>query len=149
MELVSLQFRFCDVFMTSCIYIAFWHIMYRKLPFFCFWTVFRRFSWTSPWTCPHRQLPCRSLSPSFLIFDAVSCYFCGFLWCNEGWILCISFNLTSDFLLNLMFYRSFDRIFLCKSCHWNCFYVAVNWVFRCTLTSCFSISFWIFLDRCN
>ena len=29
------------------------------------------------------------------------------------------------------------------------FYVAVNWVFRCSLTSCFSIIFWIFLDRCN
>ena len=29
------------------------------------------------------------------------------------------------------------------------FYVAVNWVCRCSLTSCFSISFWIFLDRCN
>ena len=39
-------------------------------------------------------------------------------------------------------------MFFCKSCRWN-FYVAVNWVFRCSLTSCFSLSFWIFLDRCN
>ena len=29
------------------------------------------------------------------------------------------------------------------------FYIAVNWVFRCSLASCFSISVWIFLDRCN
>ena len=27
------------------------------------------------------------------------------------------------------------------------FYVAVNWVFRCSQTSCFSISFWIFFRQ--
>ena len=39
--------------------------------------------------------------------------------------------------------------FFCKSWHWNCFYVAMSRVLRCSLTSCFSISFWIFLGRCN
>ena len=34
-------------------------------------------------------------------------------------------------------------------CMHGSLYVAVNWVLRCSLTSCFSISFWIFLDRCN
>ena len=29
------------------------------------------------------------------------------------------------------------------------FYVVVNWVFRCSLTSCFSDSFWNFLHSCN
>ena len=33
----------------------------------------------------------------FLVFDTIGCYFCGFLWCNERWLFCISFILTSDF----------------------------------------------------
>ena len=35
MELLSLlRYRFCDVYMTSCIYIAFWQMVYRKPRFF-------------------------------------------------------------------------------------------------------------------
>ena len=69
--------------------------------------------------------------------------------CKERWLFCFSFILTSDFLLVLMFYWSFNRIFFSKSCHWNCFYIAISRVFRCSQTSCFSISYLIFSDRCD
>ena len=60
MELLSLRFSFCDAFVTGGIYIVFDSSCTASFVFFCFWTVFRGFSWTSLWTCLHRQLPCRS-----------------------------------------------------------------------------------------
>ena len=86
---------------------------------FCFWTIYRGLSWISPGTCAHRQLSCRSFSRAFLIFDVVCCFFLGFLMFNEGWFLCIAIIMTSDFLLDLMFYGSFDGIVFCRSSHWN------------------------------
>ena len=103
-------------FMTGGIYIVFWQIVYRKPRFFCFWTVYRGLSWISRWTCAHRQLPCRSFFRTFLMLYVV---FIGFLMCNEGWFLCIAIIMTSDFLLDLMFYRSFDGIVFCRNSHWN------------------------------
>ena len=57
------------------------------------------------------------------------------------WLL--TFFWTWSFIGNLI------ELFFCKSCHWNCFYYAMRWVFGCTLASCFSISFWNFLHSCN
>ena len=108
MELLSLlRFSLCDVFMTGGIYIVFSQIVYRKPRFFCFWTVYRGLCWISPWTCAHRQLPCKSFSERFW---CCMLFFFGFLMCNEGWFLCFAIIMTSDFLLDLMFYRSFDGI---------------------------------------
>ena len=46
--------------------------------------------------------------------------------------------------LDLMFCRNFDGIVFFAKVVIETFYVAVNWVCRCTLTLYFSISFWIF-----
>ena len=148
--LFLLLFSFCDVYMTSGFHIAFWPVAYRKPHFFCFWTVYRGLSWISPINCAYRQLPCRSGFRTFLIFDLVRCCFCSFLTCKWGLLLCIAINMTSDVLLDLTFYWNFDgNVFFCKSCHWNFFFLAVNWVLRWSLT-CFSISFWtFFLHRCD
>ena len=48
--------------------------------------------------------------------------------------------------LDLMFYRNSDGIVFLQMLSLK-LYVAVNWVFRCSLTSCFSISFWNFLGQ--
>ena len=111
MELVSLlRFSFCDVYMTSGIYIAFWPIVYHKPRSFAsepFRAVCRGL---------HRELAHTVNSLADLIFERFSCcnllFFFDF-WCVrkvECWFVCIPIIMTSDFLLDLMFYRNFDRI---------------------------------------
>ena len=82
---------------------------------------------------------------TFSNFDVVWCCFCGFLMCNEDWLSSIAIIMTAHFLFWTQGYIGIlMELFFCKSCHWNCFLVAVNWILRCSLTSCFSISFWNF-----
>ena len=130
--------------MTGGIYLIFWLIVYRKPRLFA----------SEPFIGVCRELAHTVNSLGDLSFecfwfsDAVSCCFCGFLMCNGGWLFCISFILASDFL-DLRFYRNFDGIVFFANVLIETFYAAVKWFFRCSLTSCFPISFWIFLDRCN
>ena len=47
--------------------------------------------------------------------------------------------------LDLIVYRIFDGLVIFAKVVTETFYIAVNWDFRCTLTSGLAISFWIYL----
>ena len=120
MELLSLlRFCFRDVSMTSGIYIAFWHRVPQAFLF-----VSEPFIGVCHGFYPDVALTGNSLEfffGTFLIFDVVSCCFCGFLMCNESWLSCIAIIMISDSLLDLMLCRNYDGIVFCRSCYWNCF----------------------------
>ena len=96
----------------------------------------------------HRQFPCISSFRTFLmLLVVVFVDFCCVMKV-DGWFVSIAVIMTSDFLLYLMFYRIFDRIFLQK--------LSLKLFLRCNEPSfrmysnlVFFISFWIFLSSCN
>ena len=112
-----LRFSFCDVSMNVGFEIAFLTHLGPQTSFFAsepFIGVFRGF---------HRELAHTVNSLADLFFERfwflmLYVVFFGILF-NEGWFLCTAIIMTSDFLLDLMFYRKFEGIVFCRSSHWN------------------------------
>ena len=102
----SLRISSWDVFLTSGIYIAFWHIVYRK----------PRFLASEPFIGArrgfHRELAHTVNSLADLSFERFWCCKLLFLvfWC----VMMVDFfalrSLTSEFLLGVMLYKNFDGI---------------------------------------
>ena len=130
--------------MTGGIHIIFWLTVYRKPRLFA----------SEPFMGVCRELAHTVNSLGDLSFerfwfsDAVGCCFCGFLMCNGGWLFCISFILTFD-VSGFNVLKEFDGIVFFAKFFAETFYVAVNWVFGCSLTPCFWLSFGIFLHSCS
>ena len=107
-----LRFSFCDVSMNVGFGIAFLTHLGPQTSFFA----------SEPYFTVNLRTPSTFLHIFFSnVFDFWCCmlFFLGILMFNEGWFLCIAIIMTSDFLLELMFYRSFDGIVFCRSSHWN------------------------------